>query len=1149
MKRQLWILVILFIISGNQLFASHYMGGEITWQCLANGRYRFIMILYRECYGIPYQNSMTINVTGNPSLSSITMNLLPGANPHDSDDGITDGKTDISPNCYDPTLEINCLPNPTSPNLGAVEEWYYTSDAYYPTGVLLTGVPPATGWIFSNAECCRNTSTNILYPISTQYFLRAVMYAYNGNNSFPCYDNSPAFAEAPSTVFTSSLPSIYNCYTKDADHDSLSYDWSPAMEYISAPVTYANGYSYNSPLPGISQNSSNVPAILNPNTGEISFTSFTNGAFVTTTKISEYRCGVLIGEVFREMQMVVIALSNPTRPEISAPFYNPTTGLYGFIDTVYAGETVDFDLIITDNGILPNSNPVTLILEAIGSDFGAGFSDTNSGCDNPPCATLNPPPVLTSPTTVSTHFHWQTSCSSILNNCSLQKYYHDFLIKATNNYCPVPGMNMAFVRILVIPPRLDPPQLINAELLSNGDATLTWIPPLDSQNFFDSYQVYFSNNINGPFTKIDSIFNYALTSKTYSGLGAASVPKYFYMTTRANCHFTESATSDTLGAVLHDAGISQIMLPENQVYAGNNLPVKVELKNYGQDTITTVNLAYSINGILQPQETWAGTLYHNQTAAYTFLQTFVASSSGAFDFCASTYYTGDMNNANDGLCKTTNSIIQYDAGVAGFVLPDSSMIEGNNQTVKIILKNFGNDTLTSVNLTYSVNGIILSTETWTGLLLPDDTSTFTFSQNFIVPAGLFEICATPSFMPYSNIANDTLCDNFYGLFTSNLPYYDNFDGTTTSWYNLPADSIKWMLGIPNHTLINNAHSEPDAWYIKSANSESPLTVYLYTQNFNFSTVVDAKMKFFINYFIPNDQNGVRFEYSINSGMIWSTLGIMSDTNGINWYNDNSLATSGLPAWTSNSTAQWKQCVYKLNLLNNSPSVRFRFVYNCSSNWNTNEIFAIDDISIYVPTNNDAGVNLINSPVDQVVAGTNQVISVNIHNFGMEPLTSIPISYRVGNAPQVDELWTGFIPEDVTLPYEFANTFVIPSGNFSLCAFTGLSNDENNLNDSTCIALTGIVGIDNYNFGKFELMQNAPNPSNNKTTIVYSVPANDKVVFRIENMVGQVIFTEERKATLGKNEIDVDISNIPDGIYFYSIEFQKQKLIKRLVINR
>lgn len=565
MIKQLKLFLFFFFLTAGQLFASHYMGGEITWECLSNGRFKFTMKLYRECNGVTYNATETINVANYPGLTSITMNLKPGANPHDGDDGLVDGKTDISPNCYSELLSIKCSPSPATANTGAIEEWYFTSEVSYPVGVLLSGVPPAAGWIFSNTGCCRNPSVNMVDPTGEDWFLRAIMYPYQGQNTFPCYDNSPVFAEVPSTVICTGYPFKYNHNATDKELDSLSFQWAPALQSVSTPMGYTTTYTYNSPLPGTAQNPLNVPATMNSYNGEISYTSYTSGAFVTVTKVTEYRCGIKIGEIFREMQIVLLACpGSNTPPTVQGPFYNPATGLYEFIDTVYAGDVVDFNITGIDYENLPNGNPQTVTLEASGQDFGAGFTNAASGCPRPPCATLSPPPTLSAMFAVSTHFHWQTSCDHLTHPasitgipgiCGTMFNVHNFVVKVYDDFCPAPGIKIATISIVVLPMDvLDPPELKCTEVHANGDVTLTWIPPEDPHNTFNSYHVYYSDSPTGPFVKIDSIFTYGTTSKTYSGLNANNGQRYFYMTTRSGCYglYFSNVTSDTVSTIFLD---------------------------------------------------------------------------------------------------------------------------------------------------------------------------------------------------------------------------------------------------------------------------------------------------------------------------------------------------------------------------------------------------------------------------------------------------------------------------------------------------------------------------------------------------------------------------------------------------------------------
>lgn len=561
MKR-IKIFLLLLLLSVPEVLATHYMGGEITWECLANGRYRFIMKLYRECgTSVNYYTTETINVSNYLPPTSITMTLRPGSNPMDGLDGALDGKTDISPNCFDPNQEIKCYPQPTLSNTGAIEEWYFTSDAVYPNGVLLSGTPPAAGWIFSHSDCCRNPSTNMVDPTNYNWYLRAIMYSFQGQPAFPCFDNSPVFAEIPSTVICTGYPFRYNHNATDKELDSLSFAWAPAMQSVTLQMGYTPGYSFLSPLPGTAQNPSNIPATMNPYNGEISYTSYTNGAFVTVTKVTAYRCGIKIAEIFREMQIVLLACpGNNVPPDIPGPFYNPVSGIYEYTDTVYAGDVVDFDITIIDNGTLPNGLPQTVTLEASGQEFGTNYTST-TGCVRPPCATLNPPPIISAMYAVATHFHWQTSCDHLTHPVSITGIpgicgtlfnVHNFIIKAYDNNCPAPGIRIATISIVVLPLAvLEPPELKCTKVHDNGDITLNWIPPPDPLNTFNSYHVYYSDSPTGPFVVIDSIFDYNVTSKTYSGLGGNSGQRYFYINTRSGCYgkYFSETNSDTLSTI------------------------------------------------------------------------------------------------------------------------------------------------------------------------------------------------------------------------------------------------------------------------------------------------------------------------------------------------------------------------------------------------------------------------------------------------------------------------------------------------------------------------------------------------------------------------------------------------------------------------
>ncbi len=539
MKNALLFSVFFFslIFTSPVLKATHYMGGEITWECLSNGRYRFILKAYRECYvdsataAVNYANTQYLY--SNSPAGSIQLQEISG------------WPKDISPECNSDTnfSHITCVGMPNAgANMGAVQEHIFTSDANYPNGVLLQGTPPAAGWTFYWGSCCRNPATNVVSANAKSWRLRAIMYPYGNQNTFPCFDNSPTFAEKPVTVVPAGEIS-YNNLAYDVDFDSLQYEWGQPLLSNGNPLSpYATGYTYTNPLPGVSQNASNVDAHMDSATGMVSLTSYTTGAFVTSIKVTSYRNGTKISEIWRDIQVVISqGSSQNTHPDITPPFSSGTSYDY----TVYAGDTVMFYLISTDMQFLPNGSPQTIEMNYFGRQFGDFVTPVNGGppmlsstqgCPKPPCATLIPAPgpgyPLQGVLGVQTQFKWVTNCDHLDGHSS--KTYR-FLITAKDDFCPVPAIKAQIIKITVKDKELPLPTV---DLMSISfdydslDVLLTWSKAVDSLNQFEGYFIYQSNTANGPFTLVDSIMNINDTNaRIHTG---AINTAYFYLKVKSH---------------------------------------------------------------------------------------------------------------------------------------------------------------------------------------------------------------------------------------------------------------------------------------------------------------------------------------------------------------------------------------------------------------------------------------------------------------------------------------------------------------------------------------------------------------------------------------------------------------------------------------
>ena len=79
-----------------------------------------------------------------------------------------------------------------------------------------------------------------------------------------------------------------------------------------------------------------------------------------------------------------------------------------------------------------------------------------------------------------------------------------------------------------------------------------------------------------------------------------------------------------------------------------------------------------------------------------------------------------------------------------------------------------------------------------------------------------------------------------------------------------------------------------------------------------------------------------------------------------------------------------------------------------------------------------------------------------------------------------------------------------------------------------------------------LSQNYPNPFNPTTRIDFSLPEKQMVSLRVYNLLGELVselVNEEREA--GNYSINFDASNLPSGIYFYSISSGNFNITKKM----
>lgn len=114
--------------------------------------------------------------------------------------------------------------------------------------------------------------------------------------------------------------------------------------------------------------------------------------------------------------------------------------------------------------------------------------------------------------------------------------------------------------------------------------------------------------------------------------------------------------------------------------------------------------------------------------------------------------------------------------------------------------------------------------------------------------------------------------------------------------------------------------------------------------------------------------------------------------------------------------------------------------------------------------------------------------------------------------------------------------------FSAAEFTVMPNTVG------CVALTG-VGINEVS-SSIKDLSFYPNPTSTNGTISVTLNESAKVNVNVLNAVGQVVYTTSMTANAGSNKLDVNLSHLSSGLYFYQVQVANKKAVtQKFVIEK
>ncbi|MCI2229264.1 T9SS type A sorting domain-containing protein [Polaribacter sp. MSW13] len=278
----------------------------------------------------------------------------------------------------------------------------------------------------------------------------------------------------------------------------------------------------------------------------------------------------------------------------------------------------------------------------------------------------------------------------------------------------------------------------------------------------------------------------------------------------------------------------------------------------------------------------------------------------------------------------------------------------------LTVKNEGINTITSLAIDYSLNGVAQSTYNWTGSIASLETTSISLPDETL-DIGNFDLAVTVNLTGDSYLDNNAISASFkVNDPTSNPISINDFEDTNQSLLQeVTGVSIgdTWKIGKPEGTLLNTASSGEFVYGTSLRGNYSNNTVsYLYSNCYDLSVIENPKIKFKMGFDIENEWDYLTFEYSLDSGKTWSILG---DATAPNWFTSSAVTNSSnqstLPGkqWTGlgessnpagGTNAELHEYSYDLAALTSETNIIFRFNFYADEA-QSEEGVIIDDFGI------------------------------------------------------------------------------------------------------------------------------------------------------------------------------------------------------------
>jgi len=231
--------------------------------------------------------------------------------------------------------------------------------------------------------------------------------------------------------------------------------------------------------------------------------------------------------------------------------------------------------------------------------------------------------------------------------------------------------------------------------------------------------------------------------------------------------------------------------------------------------------------------------------------------------------------------------------------------------------------------------------------------------------------------------------------------------------------------------------------------------------------------------------------------------------------------------------------------------------NCDGNTTNNSHIKYYDVD--VPLSIDLTITSILTPeADSCEVGFSKIYpSLEIYNAGTGYAQGATLYVFVDSLGTQIKSYAESLDDILsqgTITHICVKSYAVPNftGNYTVSFYIDFPTDADKSNNTasvvTCAKKSG-VGIGVMDETTWMLGQNIPNPATSNTLIPYTIPQEGKVSFKVMSVNGQILYNKEIEASSGTHYVELNTAGLSNGIYYYSMEYQGQRIVKKMTIQK